>query len=240
MKLQILLLAITAAVLSSCTTAYKTGQTPDDVYYSPARPQDEYVRVDDEEERYRYNDDYYDDRYLRMKVQNRSRWDNLDDWYAYDRYGYRYNYIYGSYYNPYTSWNYYYNPYCPNTVVVYNPKQTSNVTNIPKPRNFNLNSYTNTSYNTANNGVKMNSVKNGPRINRSVYNNTNSSNGLSNTIKNIFNSGGNNNSNNSSYSPPSRNYTPSSSGSSNSSGGSSGSSSGSSGGGASRPTRGGN
>jgi hypothetical protein len=239
MKHQILLLAITAAVLSSCTTAYKTGQTPDDVYYSPARPQDEYVRVDDDEERYRYDDEYYDDRYLRMKVQNRSRWNYLDDWYSYDRYGYRYNYYYGSYYNPYTSWNYYYNPYCTNTVVVYNPKQNNTVTNVPRPRNFNLNSYTNTTYNTVNNGVKMNSVKNGTKITRSVYNNSNSGNGLSNTIKNIFN-GGNGNSNNNSYSPPTRSYTPSSSGSSGSSGGNSGSSSGSSGGGASRPSRGGN
>ena len=50
MKRQILLLAITAAALSSCTTAYKTGQTPDDVYFSPTRPQDEYVRVEEKEE----------------------------------------------------------------------------------------------------------------------------------------------------------------------------------------------
>ena len=76
MKRQILLLAITAAALSSCTTAYKTGQTPDDVYFSPARPQDEYVRVEEKEE-YRYDDKYYDDRYLRMKVHNRTRWDIL-------------------------------------------------------------------------------------------------------------------------------------------------------------------
>ena len=61
MNRQILLLAITAAALSSCTTAYKTGQTPDDVYFSPARPQDEYVQVKEKEE-YRYDDDYYDDR----------------------------------------------------------------------------------------------------------------------------------------------------------------------------------
>ena len=76
MKRQILLLAITAAALSSCTTAYKTGQTPDDVYYSPARPQDEYVRVEEKEE-YRYDDEYYDDRYLRMKVQTAHRWNTL-------------------------------------------------------------------------------------------------------------------------------------------------------------------
>src|SRR5436190_21477494 len=104
MQRQILLLAITAAALSSCTTAYKTGQTPDDVYYSPARPQDEYVRVEKkEQQQYRSNDDYYDDRYLRMKVQNRNRWSDLDDWYYY---GNRYTY---SYYNS-NNWN---NPWTP-------------------------------------------------------------------------------------------------------------------------------
>ena len=39
-----------ALVFASCSTAYKTGQTPDDVYYSPERPQAEYVRVDDEDD----------------------------------------------------------------------------------------------------------------------------------------------------------------------------------------------
>ncbi|HJS53138.1 MAG TPA: hypothetical protein VJ765_01300, partial [Chitinophagaceae bacterium] len=122
MNRQILLLAITAAALSSCTTAYKTGQTPDDVYFSPVRPQDEYVKVNEEEDhKYRYDDEYYDDRYLRMKVHNRTQWGYLDDWYGYDRYSNSANRYYGiyynpytSYYNPYTSWNYYHNPYCRN------------------------------------------------------------------------------------------------------------------------------
>ena len=38
-------------VFASCTTAYKSGQTPDDVYFSPARPQEEYVRVEKEDDR---------------------------------------------------------------------------------------------------------------------------------------------------------------------------------------------
>jgi uncharacterized membrane protein YgcG len=239
MKRQILLLAITAAALSSCTTAYKTGQTPDDVYFSPAKPQDEYVRVKDQqqEEEYRYDDNYYDDRYLRMKVQNRTRWDYLDDWYAYDRYSYRYNYYYGSYYNPYTSWNYYNNPYCRNNVIAYHPGTVSVAQNVPKPRTFNLASYTNTTYNNANSNIRMNSYKPGT-IGRPVYNNRNSkSNGFSNTVKQIF-TGGNNNSSNSNSSTPTRTYTPSSSSSSSSSGSSSGSSGSSSG--STRPTRGGN
>jgi hypothetical protein len=235
MKRQILLLAITAAALSSCTTAYKTGQTPDDVYFSPIKPQDEYVRVEEKQE-YRNDDSYYDDRYLRMKVHNRTQWNYLDDWYSYDRYGYRVNSYYGSYYNPYTSWNYYYNPYCHNNVIAYHPGQISVVQNVPKPRNFNLASYTNTNYNNTNSSINMNSYK--PGSSRPVYNNSN--NGFSNTLKQIF-TGGNNNSSNSSYSPPTRSYTPSSSSPSNSgSSGSSGSSSGSSSSGATRPSRGGN
>ena len=241
MKRQILLLAITAAALSSCTTAYKTGQTPDDVYFSPTRPQDEYVRVkEQEDDRYQYDEAYYDDRYLRMKVHNPSQWSSLDDWYSYDRYGYRANAYYGTYYNPYTSWNYHYNPYCQNNVIAYHPGyagQTSVAQNVARPRAFNLASYTGTTYNNANNSVKMSSYKTG--IASPVYNNKNSNNGFSNTLKQIFNSGTNINSSNSSYSSPSRSYTPSSS--SSSSGGSS-SSSGSSGGGggATRPSRGGN
>src|SRR6476469_1737955 len=96
----ILLLAI---VFASCTTAYKTGQTPDDVYYSPTRPQDEYVRTNnDDDQKYR-GDDYYDDRSLRMKVHNRTEWSELNDWYYY---GNRYDY---SYYNA-NCWN---NPWTP-------------------------------------------------------------------------------------------------------------------------------
>jgi len=243
MQRQILLLAITAAALSSCTTAYKTGQTPDDVYFSPTRPQDEYVRVEEKEDKqYRYDDEYYDDRYLRMKVQNRSQWSSLDDWYAYDRYGYRANYYYGTYYNPYTSWNYHYNPYCQNNVIAYHPGYTgqpSVAQNVSRPRPFNLASYTGTTYNNANNSVKMNSYKTG--MARPVYNNRNSNNNsFSNTLKQIFNTGTNINSSSNSSSP-SRSYTPSSSSSSSSSSGSSSSgSSGGGGGGASRPTRGGN
>jgi uncharacterized membrane protein YgcG len=244
MKRQILLLVITAAALSSCTTAYKTGQTPDDVYFSPTRPQDEYVRVEEKEEP-RYDDDYYDDRYLRMKVQNRTQWSYLDDYYAYDRYGYRANFNYGSYYNPYTSWNYYYNPYCRNNVIAYYPVQIGHpginlsvAQNVARPRNFNLLSYTNTDFNNANNNTKMNSYKS--RISSPVYNNRNSNNGFSNTLKQIFNGATNSSNSSSSYSPPTRSYSPSSSSSSSGGGGSSSSGSSSGGGGATRPSRGGN
>ena len=160
MKSTILLLAFSAIVFSSCTTAYKTGQTPDDVYFSPATPRqaDDYVSSEQKDDHiYKGYDDYYNDRYLRMKVNNRIRWNDLSDWYSYEKYGFGYNYTYGSYYNPYNSWNYYYNPYCHNTVII----NTTNVASYNKPRTFNLNTYnTNGTVNNNNSIFKYNNSNN--------------------------------------------------------------------------------
>ena len=134
-----------AILFASCTSAYKSGQTPDDVYFSPARPQDEYVRVENNNRKYYSDDDYRDDRYLRMKVLDR-RWSMLDDGYAYGyRYGYNYyptlSYGYYSSWNPALMWNYYYNPYCTyNNVIITNPKAAV----YNKPRSFNLHVFDNT------------------------------------------------------------------------------------------------
>lgn len=237
MKSPILLLAVSVLVLASCTTAYKTGQTPDDVYYSAAKPQNESDdRYQKEEEKdYTYNDQYYDDRYLRMKVRNRYRWNDLDDWYSTDRYSIGYNYYFANFNNPYNRWNYYYNPYCcclnNYNYVFVNPKAPASPPVVK--RYFNLAGYTNTATNNNNTGTQ----KPARTTTRPVYNNTNSNsnNGLSNKIRTIF-------SNDNSGSGSSRTYTPSSSGSSGNSGSRSTSGSGSSGGssgsgGVSRPTR---
>ena len=95
MKSSFILLGLAAAAITSCTSAYKSGQTPDDVYFSPQRPQAEYVAVNDKDDDSYYNgDDYYSDRQLRMKVQNRNQWSNLDEWYYNsDRYSYSYLFI---------------------------------------------------------------------------------------------------------------------------------------------------
>lgn len=231
MKTPILLLAFTALLFTSCTTAYKTGQTPDDVYYSPARPQDEYKEAESKNERkYRYDDDYYDDRYLRMKVRNRNRWSDLDNWYYYDRYSIGYNYYFGSFNNPFNAWNYYYNPYCC-CVNNFNYAFINPKTSIAPPvikRQFNLAGYTNTATNNNNTGLLK--TRNNTTT-RPVYNNTNNNNNsLSNKVRTIF-------SNDNSGSGSSRTYSPSSSGSSGGSSRGSSSGSGGSGGGVSRPGR---
>jgi len=245
MKTTILLLAVSLAAFSSCTTAYKTGQTPDDVYYSPARPQqnnddedndEEYARIEKNDDRqYRSNDEYYDDRYLRMKVQNRSRWSELDDWYFND-YRYRRYYSYSNNYCCCNSswiahswWNSYYNPYYNNYVII-NPKTTFAYS---RPRTFNLNTYTpgsvqtgnnsNPKYNTAwgsNNTGSNNNNYNGPR-NSSSTNNSNSGNVLRNIFRGSGSSGSNNNSGSSGSSGSSNNNSSSGSSGSSSSGGSS-------------------
>lgn len=126
MKKNVLPLMLMLALFASCSSAYKTTQTPDDVYYSPGKVQ-EYAKAetsdrDDRYSRQQQQDDYddytssSDDNYLRMKIQNRYQWNSLDD---YD-YWYSPNYAYNNYYgfnsfNPYSfnSWGltYGYSPF---------------------------------------------------------------------------------------------------------------------------------
>lgn len=107
MKHVLLLSAISLTLFTGCSTAFKAGQTPDDVYFSPGREivQDERVQEKQKAEYQEYVSSM-DDRYLRMKIANRYRWssiDNFDYWYD-SRYDFgNYNYSYYSGLNPY--WN---------------------------------------------------------------------------------------------------------------------------------------
>ena len=102
MKINFLLLTIITAAISSCSTSYKTGQTPDDVYYSPARLQTDEVRRDRDENNSVDNTVYTssEDREIRRRVHNRrnrryNRYDRYDD-----RYDYPYGYGYPAYGKP--------------------------------------------------------------------------------------------------------------------------------------------
>ncbi len=226
MNIKILLLIIAAGSLASCSTAYKSGQTPDDLYYSPVRAVEEKQERRTEVRRdTRY--DNYEDRAIIMSSRDR-RWRDLDDEYDYNcRYDpYRYGYNYGYYYNPY----YYNRPvYLPGYVIV-NPKNAT-------PRMTNLGSYNSST-------LVVSDAKSGDtkwvRTNR-AYNNSNSSGSF---IRRIITPSVNNSTYSSGYERNSsgsgnnsRTYTPSSS---NNSSGSGSSSSGSSGSGSSvpRPARG--
>ncbi len=227
MKSSLLFLAFCVAVFSSCTTAYKSGQTPDDVYYSAAKPQNEYAEAEQEEDRFTgYDDYYYDDRFLRMKVRNRYRWSELETWYGFDRYSTGYNYYFGKYNNPYNSWNYYYNPYCycPGPSGWVYPSSKTSTPVLKKP--MTLSGYSNSGINNSN-SKGITKMPAGPTT-RPAYNNTNNQSGLSNKVRTILSSDQSGN-------KSSRSYTPSSSGNSGSGSSSSGKSG--SGGSVTRPSR---
>ncbi len=113
MKHALLISVLSIGVLSSCSTAFKAGQTPDDVYYSPGREAAEIVKAEQTQKQqdaaYQEYISSLDDRYLRMKIANRYRWsalDNFDYWYdsRYDFGAYNYRNHYYTSVNPY-AWN---------------------------------------------------------------------------------------------------------------------------------------
>jgi len=218
MQTKTLLLVLSVAAFSSCSTAYKSGQTPDDVYYSPVRVVDE-KQNDDRENRDRTNYEPAVDYEITMGIRDR-RWRDFRD--DYDYRNSPYNYIscncmnHGYYYNPF---------YYPWAIYTGKPIYSKPVNTTP--RMVNLNTYT--GYNS-----KAASDKTNGRVtwaNPSTrYNNSNRSNSGSERRISIFPSG-----NSSSSSNDTRTYSPSSG---SSSGGSSSSGSSNSGS-VSRPKRGG-
>lgn len=218
MNRKLLLISISLITLSSCSSVYKSGQTPDDVYFSPIRTgYDEARREEDKnrDEASRYQTT--EDRRIRMGINNR-RWRTLDDYdYSYNPYYYGYNYSY--YYNPFYCHTPVYNPVI---VVVNNPKNTT-------PRKVTLGGY-GTGYNNTNTAASP-KYSNTKYSSRPAYNNRNS--GLGNVLSKIFtpSSNNSNSSNSSSNNGTNRSYTPSSSSSSGSKSSSSGGSS------VSRPAR---
>lgn len=216
MQTKILLLALSAAALSSCSTAYKSGQTPDDVYYSPVRVVEEKQNTERDEVRKEPSVDYE----ITMGIRDR-RWRDFRDDYDYDNSPYNYTcnkYNYGYYYNPY------YYPWA-----IYTGKTSYSKPVNTTPRMVNLNTYS--GYNS-----KVASAKTSGTVNWSNpstrYNNSNNSrsragNILRQTIEPSDNPSSSNNTR--TYSPSSNNN--SSSGSSSSGSSSSGS--------VSRPKRGG-
>jgi len=232
MNAKILLLALSVAAFSSCSTAYKTGQTPDDVYYSPVRPGKPRVEKEEDPER-RYVADSrnrysYSDYRIVMGIYD-SRWRDLD--YDYD-YGYQYQYSPYSFSSGYTNYGYYYNP-CYNTWPVYTKLSVPVNTT---PRKVNLNAYSGyNNYQVAGNKSAAGVMWTRPS---SAYNNSNTS--TREPLRrqtDIYRqpSGNNDTRSNDTRSNDTRSYTPSSS----SSGSSGSSSSGSSSGSVSRPNRGG-
>jgi len=192
MKLSLLLSVLTAVIFTSCSTAYKTGQTPDDVYYSPV------VEKETNREVVRREEASVDpeQRQIRMQAFD-PRWRTLDDRYDYgSRYNpYRYGYNYDYYYNPYFyNFPVYNNSFWP----INNNNYWSNFSFINQrnsaPRMTSLSSYNSSKVlNTFN-------PKNGAVTNSDNYRRYNNSNSQQNTRQDIRPSSDN-------YSTPSNNNT---------------------------------
>lgn len=113
LKLMAIGMILISCIGTSCTSLQQaTVAATDDLYFTPSteannketaknNPKDQ-IQSDNEQE-YQDYQSYPDDRYLRLKVANRYRWDGIDD------FGYwndpRYNY---SYYPSYGGWNSWY------------------------------------------------------------------------------------------------------------------------------------
>ena len=214
---KVVLMLSFASTLVGCSTAYRTGQTPDDVYFSPARNNSEYVAMEDEDGNGRYNAAAVpmQDRYLRMKTFGGSRWNTFDEDYSYwnnpywnnrsyfDLFSYGTNIGFNnlSLGNPFmfNPISYYYSPFSPmyygQPVVTLNSFKTTVAPKNSGPRVYNLSNYNppRASYSDS----KFGSIK----VNSTYYNNN------GNYYRGSdYNSGGssrifNNNSSGGSYAP---------------------------------------
>jgi len=242
MKYKLLLIGFTAAMAAGCSSAYKASQTPDDVYYSPAR-QGAAERNVAKQDKYEDYLSSQDDQYLRMKVRDPERWSSIDD-YSYwndSRYvpSFSYDY-YRNNFNNFYSWN---NPYAFNNFnspYYYSPMFSIGYNSFGGYPFIGYNSfgyggygyspYTNVYISKYPTRLLQNSVNRpslGGYSNRN-YNNINPNynrQGLGNSIRRAFSPNDNNysnrniNSHNDTYRAPERSYTPSSSGSSSIGGG---------------------
>lgn len=229
-----LLILLAVAGLSSCSTAYKIGQTPDDVYYSPAPVQNEYVTTTSEDDRNTYNSSA-EDREIKRRINNRRLRVYNDYDYGYNYYPYNYSpvYSYPYVYNSY-GYNYYnYYPYGYSYPVYVYPKTRVSPTYIA-PRKYNLVSYMPST--VTNSNSKFGNSSTGARNNAPVRTFTkppaNSGTGVGNFVRKLFTpNSSSNNSNNNNSSTQSRSFEPSRSNNSSNNSSSSNSSSTSSGGG---------
>jgi hypothetical protein len=169
MKTKLILLFGIIAVFSSCSSAYRIGQTPDDVYYSPAPPQNEYVTSDNQQDKDSYasnNANNMEDLAIRRGINDPSFRNNISldlgsGYYPYDSYGSSFYNPYNSYYNPYgytgvtfypynnyynnfySPYNNYYSPYYNSYYppLYYITKPGVPASNYNGPRQYNLGAY---------------------------------------------------------------------------------------------------
>ena len=205
MKLKILQILFIAAALTSCSTAYKTGQTPDDVYFSPVTPHDDYVRKNTDVDKNIYTSN--EDMEIRRRIYNR-RYRRYDDRYnypnAYNNYPVYTDPKYGSNQNSSQPRRYNLDVYkdkpATNTTVLYDPKLGSN-------QNTGTTTSPVTTFDKSSNkgsgvGNFIRKIFSGIGSNQDSYNNSSNNSG---NYNNNYNNKSNNNNNNNSNSNSSNN-----------------------------------
>ena len=209
MNMKTLLIVMCAIAFCSCSTAYRTTQTVDDVYYSPTVAG--YVAAAEDKSSYNNQE-------ILMGIQD-ARWRDFDNDYNYSPYSYGYNCDY--YYNPY----YCAYPVYATTISPGNPVNTTpRMTDLSAYKNINNNSYQAMNLNKTN-AIKQqkaatvsndqpSALGNFFRNMFTVQNNTDDPYNNTNSSSNNSSYNSSNNTSNSNYN--NRNYTPSSSGSSGS------------------------
>jgi hypothetical protein len=102
MNARILLFVSALAGLTSCAT-YRSGQTPDDVYYSPARETEQYVEVQRNDDRYSYNENRLEEERMRQQIRDPRFRSFEDDFYWNSPYNNRWN-TFNNWNNPWNTW----------------------------------------------------------------------------------------------------------------------------------------
>lgn len=192
MKLNFLLVTFIIVTASSCSSSYKTTQTPDDVYYSPLHLQTDNTKRDDQKNVYDNSASTTNDAEVRVRVHNR-RYRRYDD----------YDYPTGGYY-PYN-----------NTYPVYRNPKYGSVQNQSQPKKTNLGAYkpnTTTPDSTVIFNPKLGTQQTGTirTFGSPVNSSTNNGSGVGNFIRRVFSGDNNsyyNNSNrsNNTYTPGNNN-----------------------------------
>jgi hypothetical protein len=113
MNIKHLLVPAVVAALSSCSTAYRTGQTPDDVYYSPAPQENSYVTSATEQDKNSYSYRNQEDENIRRGIEDpvyrNAITFSMGMGYGYNPYSL---YPYNAFNNPFYGGSYYgYDPY---------------------------------------------------------------------------------------------------------------------------------
>lgn len=248
MKSKLIFLLGIVAVLGSCTSAYRIGQTPDDVYYSPAPPsQAVYVTSNNQQDQdsYDYNNsnaDNSENLAIRRGISNPVYRSSiaLDYGYGYDpydNYGSSFYSPYSSYYNAYNSplltfypynsyysnfYSPYYNYYYPQAYYITKPGNTAPNYNIA-PRRYNLRPYSSSNYIEGGNYRPSQNITTSSVPIRTFAPPISNRTGSDNSTRRIYtpaNNDNNRSNNNNTYTPPERTFTPAPTQNNNSSSGS--------------------